>query len=345
MLRLVRRPKSPNWVIRGTVRGIRVEESAGTDDRKFAEEIRAKRESEILAESVYGRRATCTFGQAALSYLEGGGSKRFLALVLEHFGTTPLARIDQTAIESGARKTYPGTSNATLDRQFFTPVSAVLRHAARRGWCTALIMDRPDISVPVIRWLSVEEANRLIDACGEHLRPLVIFLLFTGCRIGEALWLDWSNIDLARRHVAFVKTKNGEARGVPLHDRVVIALANLPHREGEVFRRPDGLPYERPKPKRPDDTSAGSRIKKAFAGACRRAGISNFSVHGCRHTWATWHYIANRDVTALMRLGGWKTVAMVMRYTHTNVDEHRHTIDRLIGGKAGEAVSSGAKSA
>src|SRR4051812_34848386 len=75
-----------------------------------------------------------------------------------------------------------------------------------------------------------------------------------GARIGEALWLDWRNVDLARRHVAFPHTKNGDARGVPLHERVVVALANLPHRQGEVFRRPDGLPYERPK--RADDTSA-----------------------------------------------------------------------------------------
>jgi hypothetical protein len=33
-------------------------------------------------------------------------------------------------------------------------------------------------------------ADRLIEACSEHLRPLVIFLLYTGVRIGEALWLD-----------------------------------------------------------------------------------------------------------------------------------------------------------
>src|SRR5262249_21783253 len=127
-LRLVRRPKSPNWIIRGTVRGIRVEESAGTSDRRFAEEIRAKREAEILAQSVYGRRATCTFAQAALSYIEGGGSKRFLAPVVKYFGTTPLVRIDQDAIERGARKVYPDVSPATLDRQFYTPTSAVLKH-------------------------------------------------------------------------------------------------------------------------------------------------------------------------------------------------------------------------
>jgi integrase len=342
-LRLVRRPKSPNWIIRGTVRGIRVEESAGTSDRRVAEEIRAKREAEILAQSIYGRHATCTFAEAALSYIESGGSKRFLEPVVRYFATTPLARIDLDTIERGARKTYPGASNATLDRQFFTPTSAVLKHAAKRGWCAPLILERPEVGAPSIRWLTLDEANRLIEACGDHLKPLVIFMIYTGARIGEALWLDWRNLDLARRHVVFPKTKNGDTRGVPLHDRVVVALANLPHRGGEVFRRPDGLPYERPK--RADDTSAGSRIKKAFAGACRRAGIADFSAHGCRHTWATWHYAANRDVCALMRLGGWKTVSMVMRYVHANVDEHRHTIDRLPGGNLGDSVASEAKSA
>src|SRR5215831_15803957 len=74
MLRLVRRPKSPNWVIRGSLRGRRVEESTRTDDKKIAEEIRARREAEILTESVYGRRATATFAQAALNYLEQGAA-------------------------------------------------------------------------------------------------------------------------------------------------------------------------------------------------------------------------------------------------------------------------------
>jgi integrase len=99
----------------------------------------------------------------------------------------------------------------------------------------------------------------------------VTFLLYTGCRVGEALWLDWRHVDLAHRHVTFPKTKNGEPRGVNLHPRVVAALANLPHRTGEVFRRPDGKPYERPGY---EGYSAGSRIRRAFASACRRAGIT-----------------------------------------------------------------------
>jgi integrase len=341
-LKIVRRPKSPHWIIRGTVRGIRVEESTGTRDKNVAEEIRAKREAELIAQSVYGRRATATFAEAALSYLENGGSNRFLSPVIRHFGTLPLAKIDQDALDRGARKLFPDAAPATRNRQFYTPASAVLHHAARRGWCSLPLIERPETSDGRIRWLTIDEADRLIDASSNHMRPLLIFLLYTGARAGEALWLDWRDVDLGRGHVTFPKTKNGEARGVPLHPRVIAALANLKHREGEVFRRPDGRAYERPKTD--DDTSAGSRIATGFAGACRRAGITDFHPHDCRHTWATWHYAANRDRGALQRLGGWKSIKMVMRYAHANVGEFTHTINRLPGGNRGDTIIDKAKS-
>ena len=37
----------------------------------------------------------------------------------------------------------------------------------------------------------------------------------------------------------------------------------------------------------------------------------------------------NRDLLALQRLGGWKTLAMVTRYAHANVGDLAHTIDNL----------------
>ena len=86
-LRLVKRPKSPYWIIRGTLRRIRIEESTGTSNQRAADEILVKREAEILEQSIHGRRATATFAAAALSYLEHGGSKRFTVPVIRHFGT------------------------------------------------------------------------------------------------------------------------------------------------------------------------------------------------------------------------------------------------------------------
>jgi len=43
--------------------------------------------------------------------------------------------------------------------------------------------------------------------------------------------------------------------------------------------------------------------------------------HLFRHTWATWNYAVHRDLTRLMSEGGWRSVTMVMRYTHAGSDD------------------------
>jgi integrase len=335
VLKLVKRPKSANWYIRGTIRGQSVEESTGVADRKVADEILAKRQAEILTESIWGKATTVTFAHAVADYLEyGAGNRRFLKPLLDHFQTTLLRNIDQHTIDLAATKLYPKAGPATRNRQVYTPVSAILHHAANKEWCAPPLIARPKQPKGVVRWIKPDEAEWLIKACAEHLRPLVIFMLYTGARAGEAVWLDWSDVDLDKAQVTFSNTKNGEPRSVPLHPRVVQVIANLPHRKGAVFRTPSGEPYARPKGNA--DTSAGSRIHTAFSGACERAGIENFRVHDCRHTWATWHYQANHDLTALQRLGGWKTPSMVFRYAHTNVEEHAKSIENLPWENPGE---------
>lgn len=322
-LTLKRRHGSPNWYLRGSVRGILVDESTGTGDRKAAEEIRAVREAELLKRSVHGDSATRTFAEAALSYMEAGGERAHLSPILKALGTKPLASIGQAEIDALAKKLKPGAAPSTVNRHVYTPVSAVLHHAARKRWCDKPVLARPKEPKGRIRWVTHQEANQLIEAAAPHLKPLVIFLFSTGARLSEALYLDWRNVDLSRAHVEFIDTKNGEARGVPLHPRALAALANLPHREGAVFRRalprtsargvtrPLGEAYE-------VREGGGGQIKTAWAGMLRRAGVTDFTPHDCRHTWATWHYRANRDLTALMELGGWKSAAMVMRYAHVN---------------------------
>lgn len=313
-LKLKRRPGRPHWYMHGTVRGISIRESTGVTDSKAAEAIRARREWEIIQGSVFGAEATATFVGAAVSYLEAGGERTYLKPIIAKIGSTPLAKIDQSLIERTARQIYPDAAPATLNRQAFTPIAAVLNHAAKRGLCAKRVIERPEQPKGRIRWLTADEAERLIASCSDHLRPLVIFLLGTGARLSEALYLDWRDVDLARAHVTFPETKNGEARGVPLHSRVVETLRALRHQTGRVFRTQSGRPYA-------EKESGGGQIKTGFSGACRRAKITDFSPHDCRHTWATWHYAANRDLIALMKLGGWKSERMVLRYAHVNVSQ------------------------
>ena len=67
------------------------------------------------------------------------------------------------------------------------------------------------------RWLTREEAERLIQACPPHLAALVQFALATGCRAREITGLEWGRVDLARRTAWLNQTKNGTPRGVPLN--------------------------------------------------------------------------------------------------------------------------------
>ncbi|MFN8829870.1 MAG: tyrosine-type recombinase/integrase [Labrys sp. (in: a-proteobacteria)] len=324
-LKLVQRPGSPNFHLVGTVRGIRIRESTGTADRRKAEEIRARRENEILDQSIHGRAVTVTFASAVVSYVTGGGEKRNLEKLVRELGNRRLAEIDQELIDATARKLYPSCKPSSHARRVYTPISAVLRHAASYGWCAERTFRRPEPSPVKTRWLRPAEAQRLIEACSPHMAKLVLFLLYTGARVSEAVYLDWANVDLSRQHAVFVDTKNGEERGAPLHPAIVSILANLPHRDGAVFRRPDGEPYER----RAGDHTGG-QIKTAFNAAVRRAKLpGGVTPHTLRHTWATWEYAAHKDIYRLMRLGGWKTESMVRRYVKIDATDFAAGVNDL----------------
>lgn len=344
-LKLVQRGKSANWYIRGSIRGILVDESTGLSDRRAAEEVLALRAAEILQRAIHGDRAVRTFADAALSYMQAGGEAIHLTPILKHFGPKKLLNtIDQAEIDACALKLKPGAAPATLNRHVYTPIAAVLHHAARKRWCDKPVIARPAEPAGRVRWITPQEADRLIMAASPHLKPLVILLLCTGARLSEALYLDWRQVDLSRAHVTFlnaeaggVGTKNGESRGVPLHPRAIAALASLPHRHRQVFRCPVkgmkaknptkeerlyGAPYAR-------RGGGGGQLRTAWATMLKRAGITDFTPHDCRHTWATWHYAANRDIAELMTLGGWKSPAMVMRYTHINTSHLAPGINRI----------------
>jgi integrase len=340
-IELRRRHGSPYWYMRGSVRGLRIDESTGLGDRKAAQEILALREAELVRQSVHGAPAVKTFAHAAASYMESGGEADHLTPLIEFFGLTKLGQIDADMIDRAAKKLArmkggKAKAPATMNRQVYTPIAAVLHHAAQKGWCHKPVIARPKQPEGRVRWITHDEAEKMISAAADHLRPLVVFLLSTGARLSEALYLDWRNIDLEAGRVAFLDTKNGESRGVPLHSKAAAQLRLMPHREGAVFRRPDGQPYA------DREGLGGGQVKTAWKTMLKNAGIKDFTPHDCRHTWASWHYAANRDMLGLMRLGGWKSEKMVARYAHLNPDDLAPTID-LVWGKSGGAKNKTSK--
>lgn len=316
------------WYIRGTVRGFSVHETTGTADAARAEEYRARREAQIWDRSVRGERESRSFGEAALIYLQGARfSPSYLATVrriVAHFERWPCDRVDQTAVDEYIAKHHPSAAPATVIKAVITPTTAVLRVAADRGWSDRRTFARRKVRNKPVRWLREDEAARLVDAAAPHLRPLLTFLLHTGARLGEALRLEWRDVDLAARRVSFLETKNGDTRGVPLNEDAFLALANLTHREGRVFLTPDGHPYHDTRPH-----GGGSPIKTAFATARRRAGIDGVRVHDLRHTYASWLVMAGVPLRTVAELLGHKSLTMVARYAHLCPDHMANAVAKI----------------
>lgn len=253
-------------------------------------------------------------------------TRRAYTFILKALGDVRLADIDQDTVTRLRRAILrPNSGPSTVTRNLITPLRAVLRHAHRRGWCDAPLLDTPRSPHGRTLFMVPAEAEQLLASAGPHLRPLIIFLLGTGARLSEALYLDWRDVDLTGARAIFWKTKNGKRRNAILPTRVVVALANLPHRDGAVFLRPDGQPYD-------DRDGYGGQVKTAWKGAIRRSGLNpEFTPHTCRHTWASWHYALHRDLLRLKQEGGWSSVMLVERYAHLLPAGHERAIREFLG--------------
>ncbi len=325
------------WHLCGTVAGQRIRESTGisAEHRDLAEAARIKREHQLLQRSIHGERGFVTFAEAAASYIETAPRRpatcAYVTRLLHHFGPlTQLKDINQVAVDKAYRAILTAdATGATRLRAVLTPLRAIMEHAAIRGWCERPAFEAPRVAKPVTTFLLPAQATALVQAAAPHLRPLLVFLIGTGCRLSEALDLEWSRVDL-RGSRAVVWQKQGNERQVDLPPVVLTALATISHRDGHVFRPAPRAGH--PVPLRYADLGreAGGQIATGWAGACRRAGLPGRMVetakrpyfqpdnspHDCRHTFASWHYAIHKDPLRLMVCGGWSGLSQVQRYAH-----------------------------
>lgn len=70
-------------------------------------------------------------------------------------------------------------------------------------------------------------------------------------------------------------------------------------------------------------------IKKAFRGACRRAGIKDLRFHDLRHTFASRLIEKGVDIIKVKELLGHSTVKVTERYTHSNREERKKAVELL----------------
>lgn len=161
------------------------------------------------------------------------------------------------------------------------------------------------------RYLSSEEAARLMEAAGQSLNPqlknIVGLLLLTGARKRELLDARWEHIDRERKAWFLPDTKNGTSRWVPLSQAALDIIDELP--------RFDKCPWLLPNPASKAKTPY-TDLKHPFDTARKLAGLPDVTIHTLRHSAASFMANAGIDIFAVGKVLGHKSIASTQRYSH-----------------------------
>lgn len=333
---IYRRPDSKFWWISATLpNGKRLRQSAGTEDRESAEALLAKLTLDAYREQHFGFKPERSWQEAVVRYLavkarlrSFSDVQRICRMLDPYLGRLNLSQINGDVIWSVVEgELKKGNKPATVNR--YLALIRGLLHMARDEW--QWIDSVPKIrllpgEVERDRWLTREEADRLIAACPDHLAALVQFALATGCRAREITGLEWARVDLSRRTAWLNQTKNGTPRGVPLNcDAVAILEAQVGKHEHFCFTY-------RGKP-------IGWQVSNtAWVEALEKAEIKDFRFHDLRHTWASWHRQAGTSCDELKDLGGWKSRQMVDRYAKFATENMAEAASRIERGRGKNVV-------
>lgn len=164
------------------------------------------------------------------------------------------------------------------------------------------------------RWLTQAEVQHLAQAClphkhGQAVAALVRFLAETGMRVGEALSLEWADLELegARPHAKVVTSKNGDARWVPLTEEAarIARTRTTPDLRGPWF----GL----------SQSTVNHVFRAAREAVASTAGDPEVVVHTLRHTAASRLVRAGVSLPVVSAWLGHRDFRSTLRYTH--VDE------------------------
>lgn len=358
-----RPPKTYFYYVRGKYLGIRLDHSTGTSEEDAAKRIIATwRKQAERGEFSIGKRpddAPKTFVKAATAYMLAGGSGQFLEPIMEAWPDREFATIDQIALDTLAAELYPKGTAATRNRQVYTPVSAVLKHAGierkfkrPKGW-----KGKKSTS-----WLEEEQAFALFEAA-DRIDPefglLCRFLLYTGMRLGEALGLELQRVRLDRSYVYLPDSKTGEPRGCHLPPELVRWIREQPpRREIEPITRDErgryirggtplidaGVPFlERAPDAKLFRYHDGGALRDLLRAAMKAAGLSfprrQGGFHIFCHTYGSWmHRHGKLDTHGLTRTGRWADADSADRYVHTQAGEEGRRSDLLPVPKRGQVV-------
>lgn len=185
-------------------------------------------------------------------------------------------------------------ANGTILREVGV-LRAAMAWAVEHQWLAV----KPEISNPVPtprgrqRWLTKDEARRLLEGCREpHVRLFIMLGLMTVARTGAILEALWDQVDWTQRTIDYGEGHGNKRRAVvPLNDDVLQTL--------QAAKRLACSPYIVEWRGKPLKT-----VKRGFGEACRRAGLAEVTPHILRHSGATWMALDGVPLAQIARMLG-----------------------------------------
>ncbi len=325
------------WWMRFTYNGRQVRKPTETSDKRLAEKIYHKVMTQVAEGKWFERQPdhNKTFSEMIEKYMTeysitktSSGQVRDTVIaghLKSFFDNRQLKEITPSLIvdyKTSRRK--KGMAPATISRELCLLKRAFNLAVREWEWCKDNPVSRVSgerFNNQIDRWLSHEEESMLLTACPGWLKEIIIFALNTGMRQGEILDLEWSHVDLFRKTITIMRSKNGERRTLPLNKTTLELLktkAKVRHIKGNyLFISQNGTRIIQ------------RNLLRAFYQARETARIQNFRFHDLRHTFATRLVQAGVDLYTVSKLLGHKDVRMTQRYAHHCPESLRGGIEVL----------------
>ncbi|MCL4532645.1 MAG: site-specific integrase [Deltaproteobacteria bacterium] len=160
----------------------------------------------------------------------------------------------------------------------------------------------------------------IAGATNKLTKDLITFLIYTGCRKGEALNLKWDDVDLQNNVITIKGTKTKYDRYMPVSKPLKELLKSIEKNQDCLYVF----------------NNKGAKLgnfKRSFKTACRNAGLKDLRIHDLRHVFASKMVMGGTSLYITGELLGHRTTQMTKRYSHLVPDTLRKAVDDVWGKK------------
>lgn len=188
------------------------------------------------------------------------------------------------------------------------------------------------VSTARIRFLTVSEQRRLVNACPEGFKQLVQAALYTGCRYGELCRLKVRDFNPTSNTVLIEKSKSGKPRHIALADEAAAWFVEQAAGRGggeSLLIKPNAKGNTR---KYQEDPLAWGPHdqKKLMLEVCKEAKIDPLGFHELRHTYASGLVNAGVPLAYIAaQLGHADTTMVEKHYGHLSPSALAQSIRKL----------------